>query len=179
MFSASYFKQQYHLESGEKMVIKGHSASLALLLSVTIGVADAIRSLKDGPMIDTEGREYKSALRTDAGNIRGQQLNDKPTVRVQCTETSMIVAVKADLYKNGRLVSPGELFLGEAGPSQSVQCQAVAAGDTEYVIEAGLQDCGTKLTVSCYCLIMLHSFMCVKVMTRFERVFIFRYLGTL
>ncbi|KAE8283103.1 Zona pellucida sperm-binding protein 3 [Larimichthys crocea] len=130
------------------MVIKGHSASLALLLSVTIGVADAIRSLKDGPMIDTEGREYKSALRTDAGNIRGQQLNDKPTVRVQCTETSMIVAVKADLYKNGRLVSPGELFLGEAGPSQSVQCQAVAAGDTEYVIEAGLQDCGTKLTVS-------------------------------
>ncbi|XP_035511055.1 zona pellucida sperm-binding protein 3-like [Morone saxatilis] len=110
---------------------------------------DAIRTLKDGPMIDAEGREYKSApLRTDGENIRGPQLNDGSTVHVQCTETSMIIVVKPDLYKNGRLVSPDELFLGEAEHSQSSQCRAVAAGDTEYVIEAGLQDCGSKLTIS-------------------------------
>ncbi|XP_051245021.1 zona pellucida sperm-binding protein 3-like [Dicentrarchus labrax] len=130
-------------------MIVGHSASLALLVSFAFGVADAIRTLKDGPMIDAEGREYKSApLRTDGKNIRGPQLNDGSTVHVQCTETSMIIVVKPDLYKNGRLVSPGELFLGEAEHSQSSQCRAVAAGDTEYVIEAGLQDCGSKLTIS-------------------------------
>lgn len=131
-------------------MIVGHSASLTLLVSFAFGVADAIRTLKDGPMIDAEGREYKSApLRTDGENIRGPQLNDGSTVHVQCTETSMIIVVKPDLYKNGRLVSPDELFLGEAEHSQSSQCRAVAAGDTEYVIEAGLQDCGSKLTVSC------------------------------
>ncbi|XP_070780039.1 zona pellucida sperm-binding protein 3-like [Enoplosus armatus] len=126
------------------MVVTGHSASLALLISFAFCVADAIRSLKDGPMIDAEGREFKSAtLRTGAENI-----NDGSTVRVHCTEVSMIIVVKADLYKNGRLVSPGELFLGEAEHSQSSRCRAVAAGDAEYVIEAGLQDCGSRLTIS-------------------------------
>eukprot|EP00064_Thunnus_orientalis_P014963 superscaffoldBa00002691_g15011 len=110
---------------------------------------DAIRSLKDGPMIDPEGREYKSAtFRIDSENIRGPQLNDGSTVRVQCTEASMIILVKADLYGNGRLVSPEELFLGEAEHSESSQCQAAPASDTEYVIEAGLQDCGSNLTIT-------------------------------
>lgn len=49
------------------MVIVGHAASVALLFSFAFVVADAIRPLKDGPMIDAEGREYKSAaVRTDA-----------------------------------------------------------------------------------------------------------------
>lgn len=134
----------------EQMSIVAHSASLALLLSFAFDAADAIRSLKDGPMIDDEGRQYKSVmLRIDEEDVSGAQLSDRSTVRVQCTETSMIIVVMADLYKNGRLVSPGELFLGEAEHSQSSQCRAVAAGDTEYVIEAGLQDCGSELTVSC------------------------------
>lgn len=132
------------------MLIVAQSASLVLLLSVAFGVTDAIRSLKDGPMIDDEGRQYKSmTLRFDEEDVSGPQLSDRSTVHVQCTETSMIIVVRADLYKNGRLVSPGELFLGEAEHWQSSQCRAVAAGDTEYVIEAGLQDCGSKLTVSC------------------------------
>lgn len=127
------------------MVIAGHS--VVLLISFAFGVADAIRTLKDEPMIDAEGREYKT-LRTDAENISGPQFDDGSTVRVQCTEASMIIGVKADLYKNGRLVSPAELFLGGAEHSQNSQCRAVAAGDAEYVIEARLQDCGSKLTVS-------------------------------
>ncbi|XP_030591666.1 zona pellucida sperm-binding protein 3-like [Archocentrus centrarchus] len=126
------------------MVITGPLASLALLISLAFGVADAIRTLKDGPMIDAEGREYKSApLRTDADNS-WPNFNDGPTVRVECSEVSMIVTVKADLYKNGYLVSPGELFLGE----ETSWCGAVASGDSEYVIEADLQDCGTKLSIS-------------------------------
>lgn len=131
------------------MGIAGRLVSLALLLSFAFVVADAILSLKDGPMIDPEGREYKSAtFRIEAENISGPQINDGSSVRVQCTEASMIILIKADLYGNGRIVSPGELFLGEAEHSESSQCRAAAANDTEYVIEAGLQDCGSKLTVS-------------------------------
>ncbi|XP_071329992.1 zona pellucida sperm-binding protein 3-like [Trachinotus anak] len=131
------------------MVIAGHVASLALLLSFAVCVADAIQALKDGPMIDAEGREFKSTtVRTDAENISRPQSNDGSAIRIQCTEVSMIIVVNADLYKNGRLVSPGELFLGEAEHSESAQCRAVPVSDTEYVIETGLQDCGTKLTIS-------------------------------
>ncbi|XP_073350946.1 zona pellucida sperm-binding protein 3-like [Pagrus major] len=127
----------------------GHSASLALLLSFACVGADAIRLLKDGPMIDAEGREYKSAtVRVDAEKPSRPQPKDRFTVRVQCTGKSMIVVVKDDMYKNGRLGSPGELSLGEAGHSQKSQCRAVAAGDNEYIIEAELQDCGSKLTTS-------------------------------
>ncbi|KAM9346007.1 zona pellucida sperm-binding protein 3-like [Symphorus nematophorus] len=132
------------------MVTVGHSASLALLLSFAVGVADAIRSSKEGPITDAEGREYKSAaLRLNEENIRGPQPNDGSTVRVQCTETSMIIVVKADVFKNGRLVFPGELFLGgREEHSQGSQCQPAAASAAEYVIEAGLQDCGSTLTTS-------------------------------
>ncbi|XP_054463183.1 uncharacterized protein LOC129098220 [Anoplopoma fimbria] len=131
------------------MLIPVHSASLALLISFAFGVANAIRSLKDGPVIDAEGREYKSAkFITDEEDIGGQQLNDGPTVRVQCTEASMIIYVKPDVFKNGHLVSPEELFLGSAEHPDRSECRAVAAGDAEYVIEAVLQDCGSKLTIS-------------------------------
>ncbi|KAK9534976.1 hypothetical protein VZT92_007386 [Zoarces viviparus] len=131
------------------MVIAVHSASLALMISFAFGVADAIRTLKDGPMIDAEGREYKSAKFTvDAVDLSRPQFNDGSTVRVQCTDASMIIVVKADLFNNGRLVYLEELYLGEPEHSQRTQCRAVAAGDSEYVIEAGLQDCGSKLTIS-------------------------------
>ncbi|XP_034566577.1 zona pellucida sperm-binding protein 3-like [Notolabrus celidotus] len=122
-----------------------HSASLLLLLMVTLHVADAIRLLKEGPMIDAEGREYKT-LKLEAEEIREPQLSEESTVHVQCTESSMIIVVKADLFKTGHLVSPEELFLGEVDYSQS-RCRAAAAGGSEYVIEAGLQDCGSILTI--------------------------------
>ncbi|CAJ1076592.1 zona pellucida sperm-binding protein 3-like [Xyrichtys novacula] len=123
-----------------------HSASLLLPFVVIFVVSDAIRLLKEGPMIDAEGREYKG-LRVSAEDFSEPPPSDEPTVRVQCTETSMIVLVKADLFRTGRLVSAEELFLG-ADPSQSRCRAAAAAGDSEFVIEAGLQDCGSRLTVS-------------------------------
>ncbi|XP_056258047.1 zona pellucida sperm-binding protein 3-like [Seriola aureovittata] len=129
------------------MVIAGQATSLVLLL--LFAVADSIRVLKDGPMIDAEGREFKSAaVRTDAENIRRRQSSDGSTIRVQCTEVSMIIVVNADFYRTGRPVSAGDLFLGEARHSESSQCRAVAVSDTEYVIEAGLQNCGSNLSIS-------------------------------
>uniref|UniRef100_A0A8C2WQU8 Zona pellucida sperm-binding protein 3 n=2 Tax=Cyclopterus lumpus TaxID=8103 RepID=A0A8C2WQU8_CYCLU len=130
------------------MLIAVYSASLALLVSFAFGVGNAIRTLKDGPMIDAEGREYKSGNFRIEAEDNWPQLGYASTVRVQCTDASMIILVKADLYKNGRLVSPEELFLGEPEHSQRSQCRAVAIGDTEYRIEARLQDCGSKLTIS-------------------------------
>ncbi|CAK6964853.1 zona pellucida sperm-binding protein 3-like [Scomber scombrus] len=132
------------------MVTGGHTVSLALLLLLALVVADAIRPLKEGPMIDSEGREYKSAMsRIDEENISGPQLtNDRSTVHVQCTEASMIVYIKADLYGKGRFVSPEEFFLGEVEHSEGSRCQATATSDTEYVIEAQLQDCGSELTMT-------------------------------
>ncbi|XP_059204399.1 zona pellucida sperm-binding protein 3-like [Centropristis striata] len=129
------------------MVHAGHSASLALLISFAFGVADAIRTLKDGPMIDAEGREYKSVpLRTETESA--PEFYDGSPVRVQCTETYMVIVVKADLYKNGRLLSPEELLLGGVDQSQDSQCRVAATSDSEYVIEAELQNCGSKLTIS-------------------------------
>ncbi|KAM6905332.1 zona pellucida sperm-binding protein 3-like [Xenentodon cancila] len=122
----------------------GRAASLIVLAFLALGITDAIRTLKDGPMIDAEGREYKTAFLPDDK----PELSHRPTVRVECTETSMIIFVQADLFRNGRLVSPGELFLGDAQYSNTEQCQAVPAGQHEYVIEAGLQDCGSRLSIS-------------------------------
>ncbi|KAM6965901.1 zona pellucida sperm-binding protein 3-like [Tautogolabrus adspersus] len=119
----------------------------SLLLMTIIVVADAVRLLKEEPIIDCEGREYKS-LRVNKGKCRGAQVKDESTVRVACTESTMIVVVKADLYKTGRLVSAEELFLGEAEHSQSGRCRAEAAADSEFIIEAGLQDCGSELTMT-------------------------------
>lgn len=138
------------VEEKRTMVVAGRLAFLVLLLSFAFGVADAIRALKDGPMIDAEGREYKSP---NLGSVGDDSYRPQPrggsTVRVHCTETSMIIVVRADLVKNGRLVSPGELFLGEGKYWQSPECQAAAAGYGTYIIEAKLQACGSKLSVSC------------------------------
>ncbi|KAG7243614.1 hypothetical protein INR49_011171 [Caranx melampygus] len=136
-------------EKRNAMVISGHAASLVLLLLFAAGLTDAIRGLKDGAMVDAEGREFKSAaVRADAENISRPQPGDGSTVHIQCTEVSMIIVVNADLYRNGRRVSAAELFLGEAEHSGSSECRAVELTDTEYVIEATLQNCGSTLTVS-------------------------------
>lgn len=126
-------------------VFLAHSASLVLLISFLRGVAIAIRTLKEGPMIDADGREYKTASLTEDSSPRASD-----SVRVECTEVSMIVYIQADFYRTGRLVSPGDLFLGGAEHKQDSRCRAVVSGHNEYVIEAGLQDCGSKLTVSIF-----------------------------
>ncbi|KAM3863864.1 zona pellucida sperm-binding protein 3-like [Diretmus argenteus] len=98
-----------------------------------------------------DGREYKSAIsRLDITDeeVSGPPSSGASTVSVQCNDRTMIIVIQADLYNNGRHVSPEELFLGQAMRSENIQCQAVAVSDTEYVIEAGLHDCGSKLTIS-------------------------------
>ncbi|XP_010790079.1 zona pellucida sperm-binding protein 3-like [Notothenia coriiceps] len=132
------------------MVTAARPASVALLSLFAFGFADAIRTLRDGPMIDAEGREYKTAafgFDTES-QISEPQFSEGSTISVQCTEVSIVIAVKADFFKNGRLLSPWDFFLGEVKHSQSSQCRPVAAGDSEYLFEAGLQDCGSKVTTS-------------------------------
>lgn len=115
---------------------------VAVALLLTFGVTRAVRYLKEGPVVDAEGREYKSPpLRAEEEGLGGLA----SAVRVHCAHTSMTVGVKASLFKTGRLVSPGELFLGEA---LDPRCQAADTTDGEYVIVAKLQDCGSTLSVS-------------------------------
>uniref|UniRef100_A0A3Q3VY79 Zona pellucida sperm-binding protein 3 n=1 Tax=Mola mola TaxID=94237 RepID=A0A3Q3VY79_MOLML len=98
------------------MRIVGRAASLALLLAV----AQAIRTLKEGPMIDAEGREYKSA-----------------------PAPAPVPAAAGGASGKDRAVSPADVFLGEP------RCRAAAAAaDGEFVIEAELQDCGSKSSIS-------------------------------
>ncbi|PWA17253.1 hypothetical protein CCH79_00010391, partial [Gambusia affinis] len=118
---------------------------LLLIVSLVFSVSDAIRTLKEGPMIDAEGREYKTVSLEDFSRPNP---DIKTTVRVECTEVSMIIFIQANFYNNGRLVSPQELFLGDAKYWKNKQCQAVDAGDGEYIIEADLKDCGSKLMVT-------------------------------
>lgn len=132
------------LQAKTTMGFAGLCVSMLLLMSLVFGVSNAIRTLKEGPMIDAEGREYKTV---NLGEYSPQEHNDRTTVRVQCTEVSMTVFIQADFYNNGRLVSPQELFLGDSRYWKNKECQAVDAGDGEYVIEADLQDCGSKLMV--------------------------------
>lgn len=115
---------------------------VATALLLTFDVVQAIRYLKEGPVIDVMGREYKSPLlRVEEEGLGGLA----SAVRVHCTDTSMTVVVKANLFKTGRPVSPEELFLGEAvNPS----CRAAASTDGELVIRAELLECGSKLSVS-------------------------------
>ena len=110
-------------------------AAAALLLTFDV---QAIQYLKEGPVIDAEGREYKSPpLRVEKAGLR----RIASAIRVRCTDTSMMVVVKADLFETGRPVSPKELFLGEAwNPS----CYAAASTDGEYVIKAELLECGSN-----------------------------------
>lgn len=117
---------------------------VAAALLLTFGVARAIRYLKEGPMVDAEGREYKSPLLTVEEKGLGEPATSA-AVRVHCMDTSVMVVVKTNLFKTGRLSSPAELFLGE---TLDPRCQAAAATNGEYVIVAELQDCGSTLTVS-------------------------------
>lgn len=119
---------------------------VAVALLLTFGVVRAIRYLKEGPMVDAEGREYKSApLRVEEKGL-GEPATST-AVRVHCMDTSVMVVVKTNLFKTGHLSSPAELFLGE---SFDPRCQAAAATNDEYVIVAELQDCGSTLSVSCF-----------------------------
>ncbi|KAM9785025.1 zona pellucida sperm-binding protein 3-like isoform 2-T2 [Syngnathus typhle] len=119
------------------------AAAAFFCLSLLLSSCAANRTLKEGPMIDEDGGEYKSPVVVVESSESPS--NPLPPVLVTCTPSSMIIQVKTDLY--GATISPEELFLGEEFLGLG-QCQAFAASDSELVIKAGLQQCGTQLTIS-------------------------------
>lgn len=118
--------------------------STLLSLMVTLHVVGTIRLLKEGPMIDAEGREYKT-LKVDEEQIREPE--EESTIGVKCTDSSMIIVVKADLFRTGHVVSAEELFVGPVDQSQT-WCRHAAAAGSDFIIQTPLQDCGSILTVS-------------------------------
>ncbi|KAM3597290.1 uncharacterized protein V6R79_002649 [Siganus canaliculatus] len=130
-------------------MVAAPAPSLVLLMLLAFGRADAIRLLKEGPMIDADGREYKSAaVKSDVEDFSQRPLSESSSVRVQCTETAMIITVGTELYKTGRPVSLEDIFFGTPEHWRRSHCQAVAAGDREFVIKVELQDCGSTLSMS-------------------------------
>ena len=131
------------------MLAIDHSCILALLLLSAVSIANTIRNFKDGPVVDGEGREFKSTgvtIDTVADKVTPQSSGD--TIRIKCTDTTMIIQIHPDLYNDGRHISPVEVCLRQAMHPCTPQCQASAVSDTEFVIEAELRDCGSRLSVS-------------------------------
>ncbi|XP_027035256.1 zona pellucida sperm-binding protein 3-like isoform X1 [Tachysurus fulvidraco] len=110
------------------------TAVLILLTRVTRGN----HVWKSGPQVGPDGEEHK------ATGFRSEDGVQLVAVSVHCTENSMVVRARADLYGTGRLVTASELRLG---PESSPGCGAVQREDTELVITAGLHECGAKLRV--------------------------------
>lgn len=110
------------------------------VLTVLTGGARGARVWKDGPQVGPDGRQYKTA------GIQSRDWSKPLAVSVHCTENSMVVRARADLYGTGRLVTASELRLG---PEFSAgNCGAVQREDTEVVITAGLHECGASLRVN-------------------------------
>ncbi|KAJ7996155.1 hypothetical protein DPEC_G00234130 [Dallia pectoralis] len=116
-----------------------------LIWLVVFNVVSCVRLLKEGPMIDSEGREYKGASPKRDGERRGYPSVGASTVRVKCTDTTMVLLIDSDLYNNGHHASAEELFLGFG--TEQKDCRAVPVSDTKFIIEAGLEDCDSTVTV--------------------------------
>ncbi|KAG7484909.1 hypothetical protein MATL_G00054950 [Megalops atlanticus] len=107
-----------------------------------------IRTLKEERNPDVNSKIYKhgnyesnqAAIRADVAS------KDAAAVIVECTERTMKVIVKADLYNIGRLISAEELRLG-ADPSVGSSCRASVFSDSRFIIEANLHECGTTLSM--------------------------------
>ncbi|KAM9323139.1 zona pellucida sperm-binding protein 3-like [Pholidichthys leucotaenia] len=77
----------------------------------------------------------------------------RPVV-VRCSPDSMEVVVQADLFDTGLLVDGSRLRLGsgsfedaaDASSSSKSECGATSAGEEEFILQAWLTDCGTKLS---------------------------------
>ncbi|KAL0993759.1 hypothetical protein UPYG_G00113310 [Umbra pygmaea] len=116
-----------------------------LIMLLAFSRASCIRLLKEGPMIDSEGREYKVAPLKHIEERQGLPSVGASTVHMKCSESAMILLVNSDLYNNGHHVSADELSLGYGREQNG--CQAVPVGKTKLIIEAGLEDCGSKVTM--------------------------------
>lgn len=130
------------------MLIVGHFFYVQLLLFL-FSQAESIRPLKQGRMVDAEGREYKSPRYESDGEEKNtySQVSGTSPVHIRCTDSSMIVEVNPDHFKRGRLVSLGALFLGGAQHWQNSMCHLSPAANGLYVVTIKLHECGSKSTV--------------------------------
>lgn len=130
------------------MLIVGHFSYLQLLFFL-FSRAESIRPLKQGRMIDAEGREYKSPRYENDKVERTtySQVNGSSPVHIECTDSFMIVEVNPDQFKKGSLASFGELFLGGPKYRQSSECHLLPTADGRYVIKVKLQECGSESKV--------------------------------
>lgn len=130
------------------MYIVGHFSYLQLLLFL-FSQAESIRPLKQGRMIDAEGREYKSPRYESDGVERTtySQVNGTSPVHVKCTDSSMIIEVNPDYFKRGRHASLRALVLGGAQHSQNSMCHLTPAANGQYVVAIKLHECGSRSTV--------------------------------
>lgn len=130
------------------MLIVGHFSYLQLLFFL-FSRAESIRPLKQGRMIDAEGREYKSPRYENDKVERTtySQVNGSFPVHIECTDSFMIVEVNPDQFKKGSLAYFGELFLGGPEYRQSSECHLLPAADGRFVIKVKLQECGSESKV--------------------------------
>ncbi|KAI5615809.1 zona pellucida glycoprotein 3b precursor [Silurus asotus] len=115
--------------------------ALSAALLLLTGGARGIRVCKEeGPRVVADVRPIKAL------GFRPEDCVQPVAVSVHCTENSMMIRARADLYGTGRLVTASELRLGT--DSSAENCGAVQREDTELVITAGLHECGAELRVS-------------------------------
>lgn len=129
------------------MLIVGHFSWLQLLLFL-FSQAESIRPLKQGRVIDAEGREYKTPRHDGdrAERTTYSQVDGSSPVRIECTDSFMTVKVDPDHFARGKHASFGHLFLGEGHHWQNSKCQLLPV-DGQYVITVELQECGSNSTV--------------------------------
>ncbi|MCI4394123.1 hypothetical protein PGIGA_G00165240 [Pangasianodon gigas] len=133
--------------------------ALTAVLMLLTGGARGSRVWKEGARVGPDGRQYKAA------GFRSEDWGQPPAVRVHCTENSMVVRARADLYGTGRLVTASELRLGP--DFSAANCGAVQREDTELVITAGLHECGAELRVDDDSLVYANTLFHTPTLNRF------------
>uniref|UniRef100_A0A8C5M0L7 Zona pellucida sperm-binding protein 3 n=1 Tax=Leptobrachium leishanense TaxID=445787 RepID=A0A8C5M0L7_9ANUR len=73
------------------------------------------------------------------GQSRQLQTSGQHPIGVQCMEDTMVVTVKTDFYRNGKLVKASDLSLGPR------QCRPTSQSTTTVIFQQKLQDCGNTL----------------------------------
>ncbi|KAK3527583.1 hypothetical protein QTP86_026901 [Hemibagrus guttatus] len=146
-------------------MVKAVMVSCTDLLALTAGfilITDGARGVhvwKAGTRVGPDGTQHKAIV------FRYEDGLQPIAVSVHCTENSMVVRGRADLYGTGRLVTASELRLG---PEFSTgNCGAVQREDTELVITAGLHECGAKLRVENDSLIYANTLFHTPTLNRF------------
>ncbi|XP_061099403.1 zona pellucida sperm-binding protein 3-like isoform X1 [Conger conger] len=119
--------------------VLGRAASL-LLISVLVDCVPL-----SPRTFTSSGKMRKLHKRPGQASPTAPALPPPRTVTVQCHDSAMEVAVKADLFGTGAVIDSSDLRLGPHPLGKGGKCGAVTSGEGQYTILAGLTDCGTEL----------------------------------